>query len=107
MLCVGMEDTYPQHRTGFTCIMCRGIAVVENEGIYMCAPHALEAMSDDPIMECDVPDLPRVLSCANPVGLALGGEVRSAGSAFCRDHPVPLRCRPLVRHRRTLTHSMH
>lgn len=105
MVWVGMEDTYPQHPTGFTCIMCGGIAVVENKGTYLCAVHAIEAMSDESAVERDLPGVSRMLSHANPVDLSHGGEVRSAGSTFCREHPVPLRCRPLLHHRLACSHA--
>ena len=34
-----------QHPTGFICYICEGIAVVEFEGQYLCAEHAIEAMT--------------------------------------------------------------
>jgi len=34
-----------QHPTGFICYICEGIAVVELEGQYLCAEHAIEAMT--------------------------------------------------------------
>lgn len=34
-----------QHPTGFICHICEGIAVVELEGQYLCAEHAIEAMT--------------------------------------------------------------
>ena len=35
-----------QHPTGFICYICEGIAVVELEGRYLCAEHAIEAMTN-------------------------------------------------------------
>ncbi|MGB9359906.1 MAG: hypothetical protein WCC01_15265 [Acidimicrobiia bacterium] len=34
-----------QHPTGFICYICEGIAVVDLEGKYLCAEHAIEAMT--------------------------------------------------------------
>lgn len=41
MFWVGMEDTYPQHPTGYVCIFCGGIAVMDSDGTYLCAPDAI------------------------------------------------------------------
>lgn len=41
----GMEGTLTQHPTGFVCRVCEGIAVVELDGDYLCAVHAIEAMT--------------------------------------------------------------
>lgn len=35
-----------QHPTGFVCYICEGIAVVELEGKYLCAEHAIESMTN-------------------------------------------------------------
>lgn len=40
-----MEGMTTQHPTGFICYICEGIAVVELEGQYLCAEHAIEAMT--------------------------------------------------------------
>ena len=40
-----MEGMSIQHPTGFICYICDGIAVVELEGQYLCAEHAIEAMT--------------------------------------------------------------
>ena len=40
-----MEGMSTQHPTGFICYICEGIAVVELEGQYLCAEHAIEAMT--------------------------------------------------------------
>ena len=42
---VGMEGTNTQHPTGFICRICEGVAVVEIDGDYLCAIHAIEAMT--------------------------------------------------------------
>lgn len=42
---LGMEGTDTQHPTGFICRICEGIAVVELDGDYLCAAHAIEAMA--------------------------------------------------------------
>lgn len=34
-----------QHPTGFVCRICDGIAVVELDGEFLCAEHAIEAMT--------------------------------------------------------------
>jgi len=39
-----MEGTNRQHATGYTCLMCGGVAVVNIDGGYLCAEHAIEAM---------------------------------------------------------------
>ena len=33
-----------QHATGYTCLLCGGVAVVDIDGDYLCAEHAIEAM---------------------------------------------------------------
>ena len=40
-----MEGMSTQHPTGFICYICEGIAVVELAGQYLCAEHAIEAMT--------------------------------------------------------------
>ena len=40
-----MEGMSTQHPTGFICYICEGIAVVELNGQYLCAEHAIEAMT--------------------------------------------------------------
>jgi hypothetical protein len=40
-----MEGTTTQHPTGFVCRICDGVAVVELNGEYLCATHAIEAMT--------------------------------------------------------------
>ena len=40
-----MEGTNTQHPTGFICRICEGVAVVEIGGDYLCAAHAIEAMT--------------------------------------------------------------
>ena len=39
-----MEGTNKQHATGYTCLMCGGVAVVDIDGGYLCAEHAIDAM---------------------------------------------------------------
>jgi hypothetical protein len=39
-----MEGMGKQHATGYTCHMCGGVAVVDIDGHYLCARHAIEAM---------------------------------------------------------------
>jgi hypothetical protein len=38
-----MEGMNTQHATGYTCHMCGGVAVVDIDGGYLCARHAIEA----------------------------------------------------------------
>ena len=40
-----MEGMSTQHPTAFICYICEGIAVVELEGQYLCAEHAIETMT--------------------------------------------------------------
>jgi len=40
-----MEDTDTQHETGHICTVCGGVAVVDLDGNYLCATHAIEAMA--------------------------------------------------------------
>jgi hypothetical protein len=40
-----MEGNNTQHPTGFICRICEGVAVVELDGDYLCATHAIEAMT--------------------------------------------------------------
>jgi hypothetical protein len=42
---LGMEGTDTQHPTGFICGICEGVAVVELDGDYLCAAHAIKAMT--------------------------------------------------------------
>jgi hypothetical protein len=44
MLAAGMEGMNTQHATGYTCLLCGGVAVVDIDGGYLCARHAIEAM---------------------------------------------------------------
>jgi hypothetical protein len=39
-----MEGMDTQHATGYTCHTCGGVAVVDIDGGYLCAAHAVEAM---------------------------------------------------------------
>jgi hypothetical protein len=39
-----MEGMGKQHATGYTCLLCGGVAVVDIDGNYLCAHHAIEAM---------------------------------------------------------------
>jgi hypothetical protein len=39
-----MEGMDTQHATGYTCLLCGGVAVVNIDGGYLCARHAIEAM---------------------------------------------------------------
>ena len=41
----GMEGTSTQHPTGFVCRICEGVAVIDLDGDYLCAAHAIEAMT--------------------------------------------------------------
>ena len=50
-----------QHPTGFICYICEGIAVVELEGRYLCAEHAIEAMTS---IEIDLRDEQPAVSSA-------------------------------------------
>ena len=40
-----MEGMSTQHPTGFICYICEGIAVVDLDGKYLCAEHAIDAMT--------------------------------------------------------------
>ncbi|MCJ7781328.1 MAG: hypothetical protein MUQ27_10940 [Acidimicrobiia bacterium] len=44
MLAAGMEGTNKQHATGYTCHECGEVAVVDIDGGYLCAEHAIDAM---------------------------------------------------------------
>ena len=44
MLAVGMEGMTTQHATGYICLLCGGVGVVDIDGGYLCAAHAIEAM---------------------------------------------------------------
>jgi hypothetical protein len=48
-----MEGITSQHATGYVCRVCDGIAVVELDGEYLCAHHAIEAMES---VEIDLRD---------------------------------------------------
>jgi hypothetical protein len=54
-----MEGMSTQHPTGFICHICEGIAVVELEGQYLCAEHAIEAMTG---IEIDLREEQRAVS---------------------------------------------
>ena len=51
MMWPGMEGMSTQHPTGFICHVCQGIAVVDLDGKYLCAEHAIDAMT---IIEIDL-----------------------------------------------------
>ena len=40
-----MEGMSTQHPTGFICYICGGIAVVDLDDKYLCAEHAIDAMT--------------------------------------------------------------
>ena len=44
MLAAGMGGMNRQHATGYTCHECGGVAVVDIDGSYLGAKHAVEAM---------------------------------------------------------------
>jgi len=44
MLAAGMEGMNTQHATGYTCHECGRVAVVDIDGGYLCAKHAIETM---------------------------------------------------------------
>lgn len=44
MLAPGMEGMDTQHSTGYTCHECGGVAVVDIDGHYLCAEHAIDVM---------------------------------------------------------------
>jgi hypothetical protein len=44
MLAKEMEGMNSQHATGYTCLLCGRVAVVDIGGGYLCARHAIEAM---------------------------------------------------------------
>ncbi len=39
-----MEGMTTQHATGYICLLCGGVGVVDIDGGYLCAAHAIEAM---------------------------------------------------------------
>jgi hypothetical protein len=41
-----MEGMNTQHATGYICLLCGGVAIVDINGGYLCAAHAIEAMID-------------------------------------------------------------
>jgi hypothetical protein len=41
-----MEGMSTQHPTGFTCRICGDVAVVELDSGYLCAEHAIKAMTN-------------------------------------------------------------
>ena len=55
-----MEGMSKQHATGYTCHECGGVAVVDIDGGYLCAEHAIEAMitvdlrAEEPIVTVSV-----------------------------------------------------
>ncbi len=52
---VGMRDTYPQHPTGYVCIFCGDIAVMDADGTYLCAPDAIRFVGATIEPESEVP----------------------------------------------------
>ena len=48
-----MESTYRQTPTGYICIVCGGIAVMDADGFYLCAPDALRSLGVSQESDCD------------------------------------------------------
>jgi len=102
----GMEDTYSQPPTGYRCSACGGIAVVDLDGIYLCADDAIRSMGADPEYACDRPvgagSRPAVLVDPTDVG-----EVRSTRTADVRRMSLSERCQSPTRRRRAYGHTYH
>lgn len=106
MIDVDMESTYRHIPTGYICIVCGGIAIMEADGFYLCASHALRSLGASPQSDCD---LVRVadLQPAAVVDLTNVGEVRSTRVADTHVGSPLIRCASEFRHRITAgrTHS--
>ncbi len=101
-----MEDTYPQHPTGRICTFCGGIAVVDLDGIYLCAGDAIRSMGVNPESVRRRP----VVAGSKPavlVDLTDVGEVRSTRTADDRSMSPFARCQAPTRRRRAYGHTYH
>ena len=101
-----MENTYRQTPTGYICTVCGGIAVMDTDGSYLCAPDALRSLGVSQESDCDLvnnPDLQR----AAVVDLTDVGEVRSTRVADTHVGSPLIRCAGDFHHRITArrTHS--
>lgn len=93
-----MENTYRQSPTGYICTVCGGIAVMDADGFYLCAPDALRSLGVSPEFDCDlvsITDLQR----ATVVDLADVGEVRSTRVADTHVGSPLIRCASEFHHR--------
>ena len=106
MIRVGMEDTHPQHPTRAACTICGGAALVDTDGIYLCARDAVRSMGVTPQSEYDEP-VDGVLKPAVLVDLSDVGKVGSTGTADDKMNATLVwRCSPM-RRRSVRRHACH
>jgi len=73
---IGMKDTDPQPVSAYVCILCGDIAVMDADGVYLCATDAIHSMGAE--IEPDREEPIDVGSHRESlVGLIDGGKIRS------------------------------
>ncbi len=93
-----MEDTYPQHPTGYVCIFCGDIAVMDADGTYLCAPDAIRFVGAEIEPECELP-VSAELQSEVLVDLIDVGEIRSTSVVNTHSNSPLIRCASGFRHR--------
>ena len=93
-----MENTPPQYATGYVCIFCGGIAVLDANGTYLCAPDGIEFLGAEIQPECGAPTCARG-QLAEQVGLSNAGRARSTKVADTHLTSPLIRCASEFRHR--------
>lgn len=93
-----MGNTYPQYATGYVCILCGGIAVLDANGTYLCAPDGIEFLGAGTQPECGA------LTCATwqlaeQVDLSNAGRARTTKLADTHLTSPLIRCASEFRHR--------
>jgi len=101
---VAMKDTYPQHPTGYVCILCGGIAVMDADGTYLCEPDAIGFLGAEIEPECGTP----ATLGAQPArfaDLTDVGQVKSKSVAEIRPRSPLIRCASEFHHRNAARRS--
>jgi len=93
-----MGNTYPQYATGYVCIFCGGIAVLDANGTYLCAPDGIEFLG------AEIQPERGALTCAEwqlvgQVDSSLAGRARSTKVADTHRTSPLIRCASEFRHR--------
>jgi hypothetical protein len=100
MIGVDMESTHRQTPTSHICTVCGGLAVMEADVFYLCAPDSFRSLGVSPQSDCDFASIADLQSAA-VVDLTDVGEVRSTRVADTHVGSPLIRCASEFRHRLT------